>query len=86
MGRPQMARKSKTTKKKTSTEMPSYVNEQSNADAEAIVEKREHLRREFPSKYSPEISVFSDDKVEVMLKITYLQAEKLARLLKESAL
>ena len=83
-----MARKSKTTKKKTSTrtEMPSLVDEQSNADAEAIVEKREHLRREFPSKYSPEISVFSDDKVEVMLKITYSQAEKLARLLKESAL
>lgn len=84
-----MARKNKTTKKKktsTQAEMPSQVNERSNADAEAIVEEREHLKREFPSKYSPEISVFRDDKVEVMLKLTYSQAENLARLLKENPL
>jgi hypothetical protein len=89
MGRLQMARKSKTKKeKKTSgrAKMPSQVNEQNNAGADAIVERREHLGREFPAKYSPEIGVFRDDKVEVMLKLTYSQAEALARLLKENAL
>jgi hypothetical protein len=50
---------------------------------EAILDERETLRRLFPASYSPDVGVFSDGKVEIMFKLTYAQAEKLARLLRE---
>jgi hypothetical protein len=53
------------------------------AEREAILDEREKLRRKFPPSYAPDIGVFSDGKVEVMFKLTYDQAEKLARLLRE---
>lgn len=55
-------------------------------DAAAILEEREHLRELFTPAYSPQIGVFADGKVEVMLKLTYAQAEQLARLLAERKL
>jgi hypothetical protein len=56
------------------------------AEREAILDERETLKRLFPANYSPEIGVFNDGKVEVMFKLTYSQAESLARLLKEHKL
>jgi hypothetical protein len=51
-----------------------------NLEIEAILKKRESLHRLFPEKYSPDVSVFTDGKVEIMLKLSYSQAENLARL------
>jgi hypothetical protein len=59
------------------------VQNQQDAEREAILDERENLRRLFPASYSPDVGVFSDGKVEVMFKLTYAQAEKLARLLHE---
>jgi hypothetical protein len=56
------------------------------AEREAILEERENLRRLFPASYSPDVGVFRDGKVEIMFKLTYSQAEKLARVLKEQKL
>jgi hypothetical protein len=56
--------------------------EQQAADREANLQKRESLHRLFPEKYSPDVSVFTDGKVEIMFKLTYSQAENLAHLLK----
>ena len=53
------------------------------AEREAILGERETLKRLFPANYSPDIGVFNDGKVEVMFKLTYAQAESLARLLKD---
>ena len=53
------------------------------AEREAILDERETLRRQFPASYSPDVGVFSDGTVEIMFKLTYAQAEKLARLLRE---
>ena len=57
--------------------------ENQDTERETILDEREQLRRLFPSAYSPEIGVFNDGKVEVMLKLSYVQAEALARLLHE---
>jgi hypothetical protein len=73
-------------KKKRTRQKAAKLNDvvpKQDAEREAILDEREKLRREFPSTYSPEIGVFSDGKVEVMFKLTYNQAEKLARLLRE---
>jgi hypothetical protein len=43
---------------------------------------RENSHRLFPEKYAPDVSVFTDGKVEIMYKLTYEQAENLARLTK----
>jgi hypothetical protein len=59
------------------------VNKVQDAEREAILDERETLRRLFPPSYSPDVGVFSDGKVEIMFKLTYAQAEKLARLLRE---
>jgi hypothetical protein len=59
------------------------IEESQTAEREAILDERETLKRLFPASYSPDIGVFSDGKVEVMFKLTYAQAESLARLLKE---
>ena len=59
------------------------VKQEQDAEREAILDERETLRRLFPAKYSPDVGVFSDGKVEIMFKLTYAQAEKLARLLRE---
>ena len=59
------------------------IREEQDGEREAILEKRENLRRLFPVSYSPDVSVFSDGKVEVMFKLSYPQAEKLARLLRD---
>ena|SRR5579859_2408320 len=56
--------------------------EQQATDRQAIIQKRESLHRLFPEKYSPDVSVFTDGKVEIMFKLTYEQAENLARLMK----
>jgi hypothetical protein len=56
------------------------------AEREAILDERETLKRLFPAQYSPDIGVFNDEKVEVMFKLSYSQAESLARLLKEHKL
>jgi hypothetical protein len=39
-------------------------------DAAAILDERETLRQLFTPAYSPQIGVFADGKVEVMLKLT----------------
>jgi hypothetical protein len=36
----------------------------------------------FPEKYALDVSVFTDGKVEIMVKLSYSQAENLARLMK----
>lgn len=59
------------------------IEESQSAEREAILDERETLKRLFPANYSPDIGVFSDGEVEVMFKLTYAQAESLARLLKE---
>jgi hypothetical protein len=59
------------------------VIDKQDAEREAILDERETLRRQFPASYSPDVGVFSDGKVEIMFKLTYAQAEKLARLLRE---
>lgn len=56
--------------------------EQQAADREAILQKRESLHRLFPEKYAPDVSVFTDGKLEIMFKLSYEQAENLARLMK----
>jgi hypothetical protein len=56
--------------------------QQQEAERQAILQKRESLHRLFPEKYSPDVSVFADGKVEIMFKLTYSQAENLARLMK----
>jgi antibiotic biosynthesis monooxygenase (ABM) superfamily enzyme len=56
------------------------------ADREAVLDEREKLRRQFPPAYSADIAVFPGDKVEVMLRLNFAQAESLARLLKENKL
>lgn len=59
------------------------VKQEQDAEREAILDERETLRRLFPAKYSADVGVFSDGKVEIMFKLTYAQAERLARLLRE---
>jgi hypothetical protein len=58
------------------------IAQQQEAERQAILQKRESLHRLFPEKYSPDVSVFTDGKVEIMFKLTYEQAENLARLMK----
>ena len=71
-------------KRKTKTRNEAQPEQES--EREAILDERETLKRLFPANYSPEIGVFNDGKVEVMFKLTYSQAESLARLLKEHKL
>jgi hypothetical protein len=73
-----MAKKKATARKK--------VDQDESAEREAILDERETLRRLFPAQYSPDIGVFNSGKVEVMFKLSYEQAESLARLLKEHKL
>lgn len=60
-----------------------FEQEQERRDREAILDERENLKHLFPANYSPDISVCSDGKVEVMFRLTIPQAQGLARLLKE---
>ena len=69
------------TKKKAAKRKKIQVDD--TAEREAILDERETLKRLFPAQYSPDIGVFNDGKVEVMFKLSYAQAESLARLLKE---
>lgn len=73
-----MAKRKATARKK--------VEQDEGAEREAILDERETLRRLFPAQYSPDIGVFNGGKVEVMFKLSYEQAESLARLLKEHKL
>jgi hypothetical protein len=59
---------------------------EADADREAVLDERQKLQRLFPPAYFADIGVWSDDKVEVMLRLTYSQAVNLARLLKENRL
>lgn len=56
--------------------------QQQAAEREAILQKRESLHRLFPEEYSPDVSVLTDGKVEIMFKLSYGQAQNLARLMK----
>lgn len=58
------------------------IAQQQAADRQAIIQKQESLHRLFPEKYAPDVSVFTDGKVEIMFKLSYGQAENLARLMK----
>jgi hypothetical protein len=49
--------------------------EQQAADRQAILQKRESLHRLFAEKYAPDVSVFTDGKVEIMFKLGYEQAD-----------
>lgn len=60
-------------------------NEQ-DADREAVLTEREKLGKLFPPRYSADIAVLEGDKVEVILKMSYSQAESLARLLNDARL
>jgi hypothetical protein len=71
-------------KRKTKTR--NQVQPEQDSEREAILDERQTLKRLFPANYSPDIGVFNDGKVEVMFKLTYSQAESLARLLKEHKL
>lgn len=51
------------------------------ADRQAILQKCESLLKLFPEEYAPDVSVFTDAKVEIMFKLTYEQAQNLARLI-----
>jgi hypothetical protein len=44
------------------------------------------VHRLFLEKYPPDVSVFTDGKVEIMFKLTYEQTENLAHLMKEARL
>lgn len=46
------------------------IAQQQAADRQAIIRKRESLHRLFPEKYTPDVSVFTDGKVEIMFKLT----------------
>jgi hypothetical protein len=59
---------------------------EADADREAVLDEREKLRRQFPPAYGADVGVFPGDKVEVMLRLNFSQAENLARLLKENKL
>ena len=74
------------TKAPTKTRAIRKLQSEQDADREAVLDEREKLRREFPPAYSAEIGVLPGDKIEVMLKLTYSQAESLARLLKANKL
>jgi hypothetical protein len=84
----------KTKSKKTKPEETGHVAKktskklqpEADADREAVLDEREKLQRLFPPAYSADIGVWSGDKVEVMLNLTYSQAVNLARLLKENKL
>jgi hypothetical protein len=56
------------------------------AEREAILDELESLKRPSPSNYSPDSSVCTHGKVDVMLKLTTSQAQALASLLKEHKL
>jgi hypothetical protein len=73
-------------KKRETNELFEQEHDRERLDRETILEERENLRRLFPADYSPDISVCKDGKVEVMFKLTALQAQGLARLLKEHGL
>jgi len=62
------------------------IQQDQDAEREAILDERETLKRLFPASYAPDIGVFNDGKVEVMFKLTIAQAQSLARLLKEHRL
>ncbi len=72
--------------KKRETKTRKQVQPAADSEREAILDERETLKRLFRASYSPDIGVFNDGKVEVMFKLTYSQAESLARLLKENKL
>lgn len=84
-GKNSVAKTKAKTRAKTSGKTKLLEDEQS-AEREAILDERQTLKRLFPSAYSPDIGVFTEDKVEVMFKLTRSQAENLARLLKEHPL
>ena len=59
---------------------------EADADREAVLDEREKLRSQFPPAYGADVGIFPGDKVEVILRLNYAQAESLARLLKENKL
>ena len=62
------------------------IKAQQEAKREAVLDERKSLQRLFPASFVPDISVFSNGKVEVMFRLTYSQAQNLAKLLKNPKL
>jgi hypothetical protein len=73
-------------KAKTKTKVIKQLQTEQDSDREAVLDEREKLRRQFPPAYATDIGVLPGDKVEVILRLNYAQAESLARLLKENKL
>ena len=59
---------------------------QEDSQREAILDERHDLQKLFPAPYNPQISIFTPERVEVILTLCRAQAENLARLLKQSEL
>jgi len=59
---------------------------QEDSQREEILGERHDLQKLFPAAYNPQISIFTPERVEVMLTLSRAQAESLARLLKQSKL
>jgi len=72
--------------KREQTKLSKKLKHEPDADREAVLDEREKSQRLFPSAYSADIGVWSGDKVEVMLRLTYSKAVNLARLLQENKL
>lgn len=73
-------------KAKTKAKVIKQLPTEQDSDREAVLDEREKLRRQFSPAYAADIGVLSGDNVEVTLRLTYTQAEGLARLLKENKL
>ena len=58
------------------------VEEPEDVKRKAVLDERQSLQHLFPARYAPDIGVFTDGKVEVMFRLTYSQAQNLARLMK----
>lgn len=74
------------TKARTKTKVIKQLQTEQDSDREAVLDEREKLRRQFSPAYAADIGVLPGNKVEVILTLTYSQAESLARLLKENKL
>lgn len=71
---------------KTKSKVIKQLQTDQDSDREAVLDEREQLRSQFPPAYAADIGVLPGDKVEVILRLNYSQAESLARLLKENKL
>jgi hypothetical protein len=81
--------KTKPTAKTKASTRPKVIElrrNEADADREAVLTEREKLGKLFPPRYAADIAVIEGDRVEVILKMSYSQAESLARLLHDAKL